>query len=103
MLRLRLASFAGPGAWNDPGMLEIGNGTSATENQTKFSLWAEMAAPLIEGSNLASATISTTAAAIGKSGASSYGLTNLWTGATLPTQLEISPCNGQSNQQWSLG
>ena len=43
------------------------------------------------------------AAAIGKSGASSYGLTNLWTGATSPTQLEISPCNGQSNQQWSLG
>jgi alpha-galactosidase len=143
-----LASFAGPGAWNDPDMLEIGNGMSATEDQSEFSLWAEMAAPLIEGSNLTSAssatlstltnkaviavdqdslgrqgtevssaggldvlarplangdvsvalfnetgstaTISTTAAAIGKTGASSYTLANLWTGATSATTGSIS-------------
>jgi alpha-galactosidase len=121
---------------------------SATENQSEFSLWAEMAAPLIAGTNLASAssatlsiltnkaviavdqdplgkqgrevssasgldvlakplangdvsvalfnetgstaTISTTAAAIGKTGSSSYTLTNLWTGATSTTTGTIS-------------
>jgi len=143
-----LASFAGPGAWNDPDMLEVGNGMTATEDQSEFSLWAEMAAPLIEGGNLVSAssatlsiltskaviavdqdslgkqgrevsssggldvlakplangdvsvalfnetgstaTISTTAAAIGKMGASSYPLTNLWTGAISTTTGTIS-------------
>ena len=54
-----LASSAGPGAWNDPDMLEIGNGMSATENQSEFSLWAELAAPLIEGSNLTAASSAT--------------------------------------------
>jgi alpha-galactosidase len=143
-----LASSAGPGAWNDPDMLEIGNGMSATENQSEFSLWAEMAAPLIAGTNLVSAstatlsvltnraviavdqdslgkqgrevsasggldvlakplangdvavalfnetgsaaTISTTAAALGKTGSASYTLTNLWTGATSATSGTIS-------------
>jgi alpha-galactosidase len=147
-VNVALASFAGPGAWNDPDMLEVGNGMSATEDQSEFSLWAEMAAPLIEGSNLVSAssatltiltnkaviavdqdslgkqgtevssaggldvlakplangdvsvalfnetgstaTISTTAAAIGKTGSSSYTLTNLWTGATSTTTAAIS-------------
>ncbi len=41
------------GAWNDPDMLEIGNGgMSAIEYQAEFSLWAEMAAPLIAGNDL---------------------------------------------------
>ena len=144
-----LASYAGPGHWNDPDMLEIGNGSlTATENRTEFSLWSEMAAPLIAGTNIASAsaatlstltnarvvavdqdslgkqgtmvsssggldvlakplangdvsvalfnetgstaTISTTAAAIGKTGASSYTLTDLWSGATSTTSSTIS-------------
>ncbi|MCO5967811.1 glycoside hydrolase family 27 protein [Actinoallomurus soli] len=143
-----LASYAGPGAWNDPDMLEIGNGMSATEDRAHFSLWAEMAAPLIEGGNLvnassttlsiltnraviavdqdslgrpgtqvsssgghdvlarplaggdvsvvlfnetgSTATISTTAAAVGKSGASSYTLTDLWSGGTSTTTGTIS-------------
>ncbi|WP_245594322.1 glycoside hydrolase family 27 protein [Actinospica robiniae] len=143
-----LASYAGPGGWNDPDMLEVGNGMSATEDQSEFSLWSEMAAPLISGTNIAnassttlsiltnknviaidqdslgkqgtevsssggldvlakplangdvsvalfnetgsSATISTTAAAIGKSGSSSYTLTNLWTGTTSTTSSSIS-------------
>jgi alpha-galactosidase len=33
-----LASYAGSGRWNDPNMLEIGNGMSATEDRTQFSL-----------------------------------------------------------------
>jgi alpha-galactosidase len=43
-----LASYAGPGHWNDPDMLEVNNpGLSSTEQQSQFSLWAEMAAPLL--------------------------------------------------------
>ena len=43
-----LASYAGPGHWNDPDMLEVNNpGLSTTEQQSQFSLWAEMAAPLL--------------------------------------------------------
>ncbi|WP_037568812.1 glycoside hydrolase family 27 protein [Phaeacidiphilus oryzae] len=143
-----LAAYAGPGGWNDPDMLEVGNGMSATEDQSEFSLWAEMAAPLISGTDLANAssttlgiltnsrviavdqdplgkqgtevsssggldvlakplangdvsvalfnengspaTISTTAAAVGKSGAADYSLTNLWTGAVSTTTGTIS-------------
>jgi alpha-galactosidase len=143
-----LASFAGPGGWNDPDMLEVGNGMSGTEDQSEFSLWSEMAAPLISGTNVAgassttlsiltnqrviavdqdslgkqgtevstsggldvlakplangdvsvalfnetgsTATISTTAAAIGKTGSSGYTLTNLWTGAASTSSGTIS-------------
>jgi alpha-galactosidase len=147
-INVGLASAAGLGAWNDPDMLEIGNGMGTTADQSEFSLWAEMAAPLIEGSNLVSAssatvsiltnksviavdqdslgkqgtevsaaggldvlakplangdvavvlfnetgsaaTISTTTSAVGKTGSSSYTLTNLWTGATSTTSGPIS-------------
>jgi len=143
-----LADYARPGGWNDPDMLEVGNGMSATEDRAHFSLWAEMAAPLIAGNNIpnasattlsiltnsrviavdqdplgrqgrmvsssggrdvlakplangdvsvvlfnegsATTTISTTAAAIGKTGASGYTLTDLWTGATSTTTGTIS-------------
>ncbi|WP_030443034.1 glycoside hydrolase family 27 protein [Actinoplanes subtropicus] len=142
------ASFAGPHGWNDPDLLQVGNGKTATEDQAEFSLWAEMAAPLIASTDLASAssatmsaltnsrivavdqdslgvqgtpvklnsgldaltkplsngdvsvvlfnetdsaaTVTTSAAAVGKSGASSYRLTNLWTGATTTTTGTIS-------------
>ena len=143
-----LAPYAGPGHWNDPDMLEIGNGMSTTEDQSEFSLWSEMAAPLISGTNLtnanpttlniltnknvtaidqdpmgkqgteissnggldvlakplangdvsvalfnetgSTATISTTTAAIGKTGSTNYTLTNLWTSATSTTSNTIS-------------
>ncbi|WP_377272936.1 glycoside hydrolase family 27 protein [Peterkaempfera sp. SMS 1(5)a] len=144
-----LASYAGPGHWNDPDMLEIGNGSMTdAENRSEFSLWVEMAAPLIAGTNLttasastlstltnsrviavdqdslgrqgtmvsssngldvlakplangdvsvvlfnetgSTATITTTAAAIGKSGASSYALTDLWSGSASSTSGTIS-------------
>jgi alpha-galactosidase len=52
-----LYSFAGPGHWNDPDMLEVGNGgMTTTEYRTHFSLWAIMAAPLIAGNDLRSMT-----------------------------------------------
>ena len=52
-----LYSFAGPGHWNDPDMLEVGNGgMTTTEYRTHFSLWALMAAPLIAGNDLRTMT-----------------------------------------------
>ena len=64
------ASYAGPGRWNDPDMLQVGNsdvppegpslqgiphpGMSHTEYEAQFSLWAVMAAPLIAGNDVRS-------------------------------------------------
>ena len=48
-----LAPFAKPGHWNDPDMLEIGNGgMTDTEYRTHMSLWAMLAAPLLAGNDL---------------------------------------------------
>jgi len=48
-----LAGFAGAGHWNDPDMLEIGNGKmSEDEYRTHMSLWAILAAPLLAGNDL---------------------------------------------------
>ncbi|MBG6137660.1 NPCBM/NEW2 domain-containing protein [Longispora fulva] len=144
-----LARYAGPGHWNDPDMLEVGNGgMTDTEYRTHFSLWAVMAAPLLIGSDIrtasaatlailtntdviavdqdvlgaqatvvsssaglvvyskplangdravallnetgASATVSTTAAAVGLGGASSYTLKDLWSKASRGTTGTIS-------------
>lgn len=48
-----LYKYAKPGAWNDPDMLEVGNGKlTADENRAHFSLWCMMAAPLILGNDI---------------------------------------------------
>jgi alpha-galactosidase len=48
-----LESYAGPGHWNDPDMLEVGNGKlTLAENRSHFSLWAMLAAPLLAGNDL---------------------------------------------------
>jgi alpha-galactosidase len=45
--------YAKPGAWNDPDMMEVGNGTlSLSENRAHFDLWCISAAPLILGNDL---------------------------------------------------
>jgi alpha-galactosidase len=50
-----LESFAGPGHWNDPDMLEVGNGGMTTEEyRAHFSLWSILAAPLMAGNDLRS-------------------------------------------------
>jgi alpha-galactosidase len=52
-----LEKFAGPGHWNDPDMLEVGNGgMSQDEYQTHMALWALLAAPLLAGNDLRSMT-----------------------------------------------
>lgn len=48
---------AGPGGWNDPDMLEVGNGgMTGDEYRAHFSLWAIMAAPLMAGNDLRAMT-----------------------------------------------
>ena len=50
------AQFAGPDGFNDPDMLTVGDGgMTLAEDESQFSLWAEMAAPLIMGANMAPA------------------------------------------------
>ena len=50
-----LEQYAGPGHWNDPDMLEIGNGgMTSTEYKTHMTLWAMLAAPLLAGNDLRS-------------------------------------------------
>jgi alpha-galactosidase len=52
-----LARYAGPGKWNDPDMLEVGNGGMTNEEyKTHFSLWCMLAAPLIAGNDLQTMT-----------------------------------------------
>jgi alpha-galactosidase len=50
-----LASYAKPGAWNDPDMLEIGKtGCTTEEYRTQMSMWCIMASPLIAGNDIRS-------------------------------------------------
>ncbi len=52
-----LEKFAGPGHWNDPDMLEVGNGgMDQDEYRTHMALWAMLAAPLLTGNDLRSMT-----------------------------------------------
>ncbi|MFJ8857556.1 glycoside hydrolase family 27 protein [Streptomyces sp. NPDC102451] len=159
------AQYAKPGAWNDPDMLEVGNGgMTDTEYRTHFSLWAQMAAPLLIGSDIrtaseatlsilenrdviavdqdplgkqgtvvsssgglvvmtkqlangdrsvtltnessSTATVSTTAAAVGLPGAASYKLSNLWSRAVSSTSGTISasvPAHGTVMYRVSVG
>ncbi|GAB2275347.1 hypothetical protein Dimus_010107 [Dionaea muscipula] len=51
----RWASYAGPGGWNDPDMLEVGNGGMTTEEyRSHFSIWALVKAPLLIGCDVRS-------------------------------------------------
>ena len=52
-----LAKYAGPGHWNDPDMLEVGNGGMTTEEyKTHFTLWCMLASPLMAGNDLQNMT-----------------------------------------------
>ncbi len=57
-----LEKYAGPGHWNDPDMLEVGNGKmSRDEYLTHMSLWCLLAAPLLAGNDLSKMTPETLA------------------------------------------
>ncbi|GIE29530.1 alpha-galactosidase [Actinoplanes italicus] len=159
-----LSHYAAPGGFNDPDMLEVGNGgMNDTEMRSHFALWAMMASPLIAGNDVRSmsaatrtiltnprliafnqdtlglqarqvsfdgtrrvlakplangdvavalfnqggstTTISTTAAAVGRSG-SSFTLVDAWTGGTSTTTGTISasvPAHGTAVYRLSGG
>jgi alpha-galactosidase len=51
--QIGLGKYAGPGHWNDPDMLEVGNGKlTPDENRTHMGMWSMLAAPLLAGNNL---------------------------------------------------
>jgi alpha-galactosidase len=57
-----LGKYAAPGHWNDPDMLEVGNGKlTPDENRLHMGLWAMLAAPLLAGNNLSKLTPEVTA------------------------------------------
>ena len=56
-LQAELYPYAGPGHWNDPDMLEVGNGKMTTaEYRSHFSFWCLLSAPLIAGNDLRTMT-----------------------------------------------
>jgi len=92
--QLGLAPYAAPGHWNDPDMLEVGNGgMSDTEYRTHMSLWSLLAAPLLAGNDLSKMTPETKAIlenkeviavdqdSLGKEGTrlTAWGMTEIWT------------------------
>lgn len=54
-----LRKYAGPGHWNDPDMLEVGNGLPINEDRSHFSMWAMLAAPLMAGNDIRKMTKAT--------------------------------------------
>jgi alpha-galactosidase len=59
-LQAELYPYAGPGHWNDPDMLEVGNGKMTTaEYRSHFSFWCLLSAPLMAGNDLRTMTVET--------------------------------------------
>lgn len=54
-----LREYAGSGHWNDPDMMEVGNGMTAGEDRAHFSMWCMLAAPLIAGNDIRNMTETT--------------------------------------------
>jgi alpha-galactosidase len=55
-----LETYAGPGHWNDPDMLEVGNGGMTKEEyRAHFSMWAMFSAPLLAGNDISNMTADT--------------------------------------------
>lgn len=50
---------SGPGHWNDPDMLEVGNGMTVNQDRAHFSMWCMLSAPLILGNDLRSMNVAT--------------------------------------------
>jgi alpha-galactosidase len=61
-----LREFAGPDHWNDPDMMEVGNGMTAGEDRAHFSMWCMLAAPLIAGNDIRNMTAETKAILMNK-------------------------------------
>ena len=104
------ADFAGPGGWNDPDMLEVGNGGMTTdEYRTHFSLWAISKAPLLIGCDVTKKDPTTFEILLNKEviavnqdplGVQGRKVAH---GVAAPTALVVAQaCDGSASQQWTL-
>jgi alpha-galactosidase len=57
--QMAIRQYNGPNHWNDPDMLEVGNGMTYEEDKSHFSLWCMLAAPLSAGNDLRKMSAST--------------------------------------------
>ncbi|RQW07082.1 glycoside hydrolase family 27 protein [candidate division KSB1 bacterium] len=55
-MRQNIRQYAGPDHWNDPDMMEVGNGMSVNQDRAHFSMWCMLAAPLMAGNDLSDMT-----------------------------------------------
>jgi alpha-galactosidase len=61
-----LRKYAGPDHWNDPDMMEVGNGMTAGEDRAHFSMWCMLAAPLMAGNDIAAMSAQTSSILLNK-------------------------------------
>ena len=111
--------YAGPGGWNDPDMLEVGNGgMTLVEYKTHFGLWAISKAPLIIGCDIRSMAdeiknilTNPEVIAINQDKLGQQGHKIKRTPIKLPdnyqpplssSELELIDCNGKDNQKWFI-
>jgi alpha-galactosidase len=111
-----LEKYSGPGHWNDPDMLEVGNGKlTLAEDRSHFSLWAILAAPLLAGNDLTKMTPEVTAILtnrdviaidqdrLGKQGTRAYaeGEVEVWTRHLAGGALAVAVINCADNSRFS--
>ena len=109
--------FAGPGGWNDPDMLEVGNGGMTMEEyKVHFGLWAVSKAPLIIGCDINSISkevfdlltnpevIAVDQDSLGIQGRKIirkvYQSKKKTEYSRDPTGMRINPCTGSDSQRW---
>jgi hypothetical protein len=111
--------YAGPGGWNDPDMLEVGNGgMTLTEYKTHFALWSISKAPLLIGCDITKMTddikeilTNPEVIAVNQDSLGQQGHKIKRTEVELPegyqptlrnTRLEVADCTGKINQKWYI-
>ena len=111
--------FAGPGGWNDPDMLEVGNGgMTIDEYKVHFGLWAISKAPLLIGCDVTRITqdivdiltnpevISINQDSLGQQGRkikyTQKSLPDDYKYNLTPREIEVAPCNGRKEQKWYI-
>ena len=115
----RWYKYAGPGGWNDPDMLEVGNGgMNLEEYKVHFGLWAISKAPLLIGCDITNMTQETKdiltnpeVIAINQDSLGEQKRKIKYTKIDLPddyiynlnpTENEIAECNGRKEQKWYI-
>ena len=111
--------YAGPGGWNDPDMLEVGNGGMTwTEYKTHFGLWSISKAPLIIGCDITTMTdeikeiltnkevIAVNQDKLGQQGhkikRTEIKLPEDYEPTLINSELEMRECTGKKNQKWYI-